>query len=113
MTPEQIRCGAESSVTSGDSESGRLEGGGRRKLCRVTPMSSPVSHGDLFQHGGTGVGLPVARNGRPPANTVTKDRGAHFCSWLPILAGSALVSAMMTAIHTYTVFMQWHVFEGG
>lgn len=109
MTPEQIRCGAESSVTSGDSESGGWGGGcvlRRRKLRRVPPMTSPVSHGDLFQHGGAGVGLPVARNGRPPAKAATK-------AWLRILAGAALISALTTAIHTYTVFMQFHGFEGG
>lgn len=78
-------------------------------------MSSPVSHGDLFQHGRTGVGLPVPRNGRPPADTPRRDKkdgGLRFCGSLGILAGAASISAMTTAIHTYAVFMKRHVFGG-
>lgn len=65
---EQIRCGAESPVNSGDTESGTVGGLQRLKLRCNMPMSSPVSHGNLFQHGRTRVSLPVPRNGRPPAN---------------------------------------------
>lgn len=41
-----------------------------------------------------------------------KDRRSRFCSSLRILAGAALISAMTAAIHTYTMFTQWHVFGG-
>lgn len=110
---EQIRCGAESPVASGDAESGGAGGRG----CGSQSCADEFTCQSWRS-------VPAWQNRCWPSSSQKwtssckcikkkkKDRRSRFCSSLRILAGAALISAMTAAIHTYTMFTQCHVFGG-
>lgn len=71
---------------------------------------SPVSHCDLLQHGWPSVGLPVARNGRPPVNEKKKiirkglvaPPSVSHSQLLLVWLYQRSLGTMTTDIHTYS-----------